>query len=249
MIDALDQGEYVHIQGAGSNRTDIKVKLYPLSDPSKQSIFENCVADVNIPVGEVFTSPVLTGTNGILHVPKIYLHDLEYRELELTFIDGMVKEYTCKNFKDEAKNRSFIKENLLYNHDALPLGEFAIGTNTTAYMMGKQFDIAPRLPILIAEKTGPHFAIGDTCFHMSEDIKTYNPDGKEMAAKDNEVSLLRKTEPEKAYFNCHTDITLPYDEIKEISVVLKDGSRIPIIKDSRFVLKGTEELNSAFDEE
>ena len=52
MIDALDQGEYVHVKGRGENRTDLKVKLYHLNDPEKETIFENCVADVNIPVGE-----------------------------------------------------------------------------------------------------------------------------------------------------------------------------------------------------
>lgn len=247
IIDALDQGEYVHIVGAGSNHTDIKVMLYPLNDRSKETTFENCVADVNIPVGEVFTSPVLKGTEGVLHVPQVYLNELEYRELELIFEDGVVTDYTCGNFKEESKNKSFIKENLLYNHDYLPIGEFAIGTNTTAYVMGKKFDIASKLPILIAEKTGPHFAIGDTCYNHSEETKTYNPDGKEIVAKDNEISLLRKTDISKAYFNCHTDITLPYDELKDISVVHKDKTRVQIIKDGRFVLPGTEELNKAFE--
>jgi len=248
IINALDQGEYVRIQGAGNNHTDIKVKLYRLKDKEKETIFENCVADVNIPVGEVFTSPVLKGTNGLLHVPKVYLNDLEYRDLELTFEDGRIIKYSCKNFEDKEKNQNFIRENLLFNHESLPIGEFAIGTNTTAYMMGKKYDIAPRLPILIAEKTGPHFAIGDTCYKMSEEVKTYNPDGKEIVARDNEISIKRKTEPEKAYFNCHTDITLPYDEIKEIAVCLVDGTSIPIIQNTRFVLEGTTVLNEAFDQ-
>jgi len=82
---------------------------------------------------------------------------------------------------------------------------------------------------------------------MSEETAVFNPDGKEIVARDNEISLLRKTEPAKAYFNCHTDITLPYDEIKEIAVVKRDGSRVPIIQDTRFVLEGTGELNEAFD--
>ena len=248
IIDALDQGEYVRIVGAGNNHTDIKVKLFELRDAAKETIFENCVADVNIPVGEVFTSPVLQGTNGILHVPRVYLRDLEYRELELVFEDGLVTGYHCKNYEDEVKNQSYIKENLLYNHEYLPLGEFAIGTNTTAYMMARKFDIASRLPILIAEKTGPHFAIGDTCYRMSEDTSVFNPDGKEIAARDNEISSLRKTEPDKAYFNCHTDITLPYDEIREITVYRKNGDTIPIIRDSRFVLEGTGDLNRPFEE-
>ena len=247
IIDALDQGDYVRILGKGNNHTDMRVKLYPLSDPKKETIFENCVADVNIPVGEVFTSPVLKGTSGVLHVPKIYLNDLEYRELELVFEDGKIVSYQCGNYDDIEKNKSFIKENLLFNHDYLPLGEFAIGTNTTAYMMAKKYDIAPRLPVLIAEKTGPHFAIGDTCYKMSEEHKVYNPDGKEIVARDNEISLLRKSDPARAYFNCHTDITLPYDEIKEIAVYKKDGTSIPIIQNARFVLEETLVLNEAFD--
>lgn len=249
IIDVLDQGRYVRIQGAGDNKTDLKIMLHHLANPEKESNFENCVADVNIPVGEVFTSPLLEGTEGLLHVPRIHLNDLEYKDLQLTFVQGKVSDYTCKNFDSKEKNQSYIKENLLYNHDSLPIGEFAIGTNTSAYMMGKKYDIAPRLPILIAEKTGPHFALGDTCYKMSEDNKVYNPDGKEIIARDNEISILRKSQPEKAYFNCHTDVTLPYDEIKEIAVYKEDGNKIPIIQEGRFVLEGTLDLNKAFDAE
>ena len=79
LIDALDQGEYVHILGTNGNRTDLNVQLHPLNDPKKETIFENCVADVNIPVGEVFTTPVLEGTNGLLHVTRVYLEGLEYK--------------------------------------------------------------------------------------------------------------------------------------------------------------------------
>ena len=75
----------------------------------------------------------------------------------------------------------------------------------------------------------------------------YNPDGKEIIARDNECSILRKTDIDKAYFNCHTDITIPYDELGEISVVTKDGASIPIILDGKFVLEGTEKLNDALE--
>ena len=136
----------------------------------------------------------------------------------------------------------------MMNRDTLPLGEFAIGTNTTAYVMGRKFDIQKKLPILIAEKTGPHFAVGDTCYSHSEDHKLYNPDGKEIVARDNELSILRKTDLSKAYVNCHTDITIPYDEIGKISVIKEDGTEIVLIQDGRFVLPGTEELNLAFEE-
>jgi len=224
IIDALDKGVSVHIKGAGKNRTDLTVQLTELSDPGKETIFENCVADVNIPVGEVFTSPRLTGTNGTLHVTEVYLNELKYLDLELQFVDGMVAGYTCKNFDTEEENKKYIKDNLLFNHEALPLGEFAIGTNTTAYVAAQKYDIASRLPILIAEKMGPHFAVGDTCFSWSEDTPTYNPDGKKIVAKDNECSILRKVDVSKAYFNCHTDITIPYDELDYIRIQRADGS-------------------------
>ena len=60
------------------------------------------------------------------------------------------------------ENKKYIKDNILFHHDTLPMGEFAIGTNTTAYRMAKVYDIADKLPILIDEKKGPHFAVGDT---------------------------------------------------------------------------------------
>ena len=66
-------------------------------------------------------------------------------------------------------------------------------------------------------------------------------------AKDNEISILRKTRPQDAYFGCHTDITLPYDELDTITGIREDGSRIPIAAGGRFVLPGTEELNRALD--
>ena len=100
-----------------------------------------------------------------------------------------------------------------------------------------------RLPILIVEKTGPHFAIGDTCYSRAEEHPIYNPDGKEMIARENEISARRGEEGFNAYFNCHTDITIPYDEIGEIVVVDPDENMISIIRDGRFVLDGTESLN------
>ena len=103
------------------------------------------------------------------------------------------------------------------------MGEFAIGTNTTAYRMARKYQIADKLPILIAEKTGPHFAVGDTC------------------------SIRRKEDISKAYFNCHTDITIPYDELGAITVVRADGTTTDIIRNGRFVVPGTEPLNEPLD--
>ena len=246
LIDALDQADYCEIKGMGDNRTDLKVNLWKLKVPAKETIFENCVADVNIPVGEVFTSPVLEGTDGVLHVTRVYLNGLEYRNLSITFKDGMISDYGCSNFEDAEESRQFVKENVLFRHDTLALGEFAIGTNTTAYVVAKRLGVEAKFPILIAEKMGPHFAVGDTCYSHAEDLKVYNPDGKEIVARENAVSALRKEKPLEAYFNCHTDITIPYDELGGLTAVRKDGSRIDIIKEGRFVLPGTEPLNEAF---
>ena len=247
IIDALDQGEYVHVRGKGANETDIKIQLHRLQNPEKETIFENCVADVNIPVGEVFTSPVLEGTDGVLYVSKVYLNELQYRDLRMEFKDGKITDYSCSNFDDEEEGRKFIRSNVLHNHDTLPMGEFAIGTNTTAYVVGKKYQIEDKLPILIAEKTGPHFAVGDTCYSWSEENRVFNRNGKEIVAKDNSISILRKEDVSKAYFHCHTDITIPYDELAEISVVTRDGERIPLLLDGRFVLPGCKLLNEAFD--
>lgn len=247
MIDVLDTGTYVRIKGSNGNQTDLLVALKSMEDPLHETVFENCVADVNIPVGEVFTSPKLKGTKGVLHVGGVYLDGLYYKDLRLTFCDGMITEYTCANYQEEEENKRYLRENVLFHHKTLPMGEFAIGTNTTAYMMGKKYGIAGRLPILIAEKMGPHFAVGDTCFSWEEDVVTCNPDGKKMIAKENECSMLRKEDVEKAYFNCHTDITIPYDELGEIVVLHKDGTETAIIQEGRFVLEGTEYLNRAFE--
>ena len=248
MIDVLDTAKQVHILGSGENKTDLYVSIYPLQDPSKETAFENCVADVNIPVGEVFTSPVLAGTTGKLHVSQVYLGDYNYLNLEIDFKDGMIVDYTCTNFEKEEENKAYIKKNLLFHHESIPMGEFAIGTNTTAYRMARIYDIAAKMPILIAEKTGPHFAIGDTCYTYDEDNMTYNPDGKAIVARDNEVSILRKEDMSKAYFNCHTDITIPYDELAHIQVIRENGETVDIIRDGRFVLEGTEILNQPLDQ-
>ena len=248
IIDALDQADHCEIKGCNGNHTDLKVNLWKLKNPAKETIFENCVADVNIPVGEVFTSPVLEGTNGVLHVTRVFLNGLEYKDLEITFENGKIQNYNCVNFATEEENKAFIKENILFRHKTLPLGEFAIGTNTTAYVAAKKLGVESKMPILIAEKMGPHFAVGDTCYSHAEEVKVYNPDGKEIVARDNEVAALRSVNPSKAYFNCHTDITIPYDELAELTAVKKDGDRITIIQNGRFVLPGTEELNEPLQE-
>lgn len=243
IICTLEKGAFVEVKGRGENVTDIRVSLCPLKDRMKQTNFENCVADVNIPVGEVFTSPVLKGTDGVLYVSEVYLNGLKFEKLKVVFKDGFVTDYSCANFDREEENRKYIEDNILFHHETLPIGEFAIGTNTTAYAMAKKYGIFSYLPILIAEKTGPHFALGDTCYSRAEDIKVYNPDGREIISRDNEVSAKRLSDNDFRYYECHTDITIPYEELQSIAAVSPDGERFAIIENGRFAVEGSEELN------
>ena len=249
LVDVLDQAEYVTVTGnaEAGNETRMKISLHALTDPAKQTNFENCVADVNIPVGEVFTSPVLAGTEGLLHVSQVYIGDFQFKNFRMEFKDGKITNYSCDNFADPEEGKKLIRQQILKNHDTLPMGEFAIGTNTTAYAVARKYGIMDKFPILIAEKTGPHFAVGDTCYSWSEDSAVYNPDGKEIIARDNEISLLRKEDVSKAYFGCHTDITIPYSELGDIAAVCGDGRKLPLIQNGRFVVAGTEKLNEELD--
>jgi aminopeptidase len=244
IIDSLDGADHAVITGVPGNDTDLKVCIHPVSDPKTETAFENCVSSVNVPLGEVFTSPVLKGTNGTLHVEEAFIRGLKYDNIRLTFKDGYLTEWSCTNFADPEKCRSYVYENLIYPHDTLPLGEFAIGTNTQAYAMAVRHGIMGLLPVLILEKMGPHFAIGDTCYAHQEDVDHFDKlTGRKLIAVDNDKSALRHTAPEEAYTNTHTDVTLPYKSLGSITAIYNNGMSIDILKDGRFVLPGTEVLN------
>jgi len=244
IIEILDGADHVHVRGKAPNRTDLVVKFQALKDPRRETNFFNCGAHVNVPAGEVFTTPELKGTSGTLHIGRTYLDELEYIDLEIKFRDGFITEYSCANFKDKKKNQDYIRENLLFPNKTLPMGEFAIGTNTLAYNVAKKYGIMRILPVLILEKMGPHFAIGDTCYGFVEDLPVYNQfNKKEIVARDNDMTLLRKTNIEKAYTRVHTDITLPYESIEFISAVAADGKRTDIIRNGKFVPECARSLN------
>ena len=246
LIDALDRADTVEVLGRGDNCTNMKVQLHRLLDPAHQTNFENCLADVNIPAGEVFTSPLLKGTEGLLHVGYVYIDGYLFRDLRIRFSDGRVTDYECSYGNDREEGRKLIRQVLFGGRDRLPLGEFAIGTNTIAYTASRKYLIGDKMPVLIAEKTGPHFAVGDTCYSYEEEIVTCNPDGKQIIARENECSALRKTDPGQAYFHVHTDITIPYEELGSITAV-SGQTRIALIENGRFVLPGTEALNEALE--
>lgn len=244
IIDTLDRADSVRVIGGEGNFTDLIINLHKLKDAKKETNFENCGADVNIPVGEVFTSPLLKGTEGTLFVKDVFIEGFYLKNLKIKVNDGMIEDYICENFENPEDNKRLVEDAILKGHKTLPMGEFAIGTNIIAYNVAKKYNIFKMMPILIAEKMGPHFAFGDTCYSHEEDNITYNPDGKAIAARDNECSIKRKTDIKNAYFNCHTDITVPLAELGDIFTNETDGSHTYIIKNGKFVLKGCEVLNN-----
>lgn len=242
LINALDKGQSVFIKGRGNNETILTVALWPIENPYRHTNFYNCLADFNVPMGEVYTSPKLVGTNGLLHVEDCYLDGLYYKNLKLWFEDGYVTDYRCDNFDTPEEGRKYIADTILHPYKTLPMGEFAIGTNTRAYCMAEKYQIWDKLPVLVSEKCGPHFALGDTCFAYEEDQSVYNYDRKEVKARENEKTALRRENPDEAYTGIHTDITLPFDSIERISVNTSRGAT-DLIRAGRFVLPGTDLLN------
>ena len=181
LIDALDKADYVEITGRDGNETSMKVQLHTLTDPEKQTNFENCVSDVNIPLGEVFTSPVLTGTEGLLHVKEVYVEDYLFKDLRMVFKDGKVTEFGCGNFPEsKEQGKDLVKQVIMRGHSWLPLGEFAIGTNTTAYAMAKKYQIGSKLFAAIAEYIDDHYVDAHTDFIRSRPCPTF-PAGRTMA--------------------------------------------------------------------
>ena len=64
-----------------------------------------------------------------------------FKDLRLEFEDGRVTEFSCGNFDS---GKELVKQVILNGHSWLPLGEFAIGTNTAAYAMAKKYNIGSR---------------------------------------------------------------------------------------------------------
>ncbi|NMD38867.1 MAG: leucyl aminopeptidase, partial [Christensenellaceae bacterium] len=102
---------------------------------------------------------------------------------------------------------------------------------------------------LIAEKMGPHIAIGDPCFARGEDSPIFNIfDDKEMVARWNEHTLSKKGK-DSCYFNLHTDITLPYDEIKSLEGYKDNKLICTFIENGKFVPDFAKELNKNMEED
>ena len=49
-----------------------------------------------------------------------------------------------------------------------------------------------------------------------------------------------------AYYGCHTDITIPYEELGSIRVIDEDGEGTSIIENGRFCAAGNGRTESSF---
>ena len=111
--------------------------------------FINCSCQVNVPDGEIFTSPVENSANGHVHFtyPTMY-EGFEVTNVCLEFKDGKCVKATAD------KNEEYLNSKLDIDAGARYLGEFAIGTNERINKFTGQ--------ILFDEKIGGsfHMALG-----------------------------------------------------------------------------------------
>lgn len=252
IVELLDNADHVRVKGANGSGTDIKIGFYKGHDLKKQTAFCSVLADLNFPVGEVFTTPKLDETAGILHIPgELFFNGLPYKELYLKYENGRIVDYGCSNFDDAQQCKNYMAENLFNNKPELPMGEFAIGTNKILDRMVRDHNIPQsKLSVLLIEKMGPHFAFGDTCFTMRETQGARNDDGRDVVARCNEISDPASGKPaHERYFFIHVDVTLPYQYTGQIAAYLPDESNetgfkeVDIVRNGQFVLPGTEILN------
>ena len=43
--------------------------------------------------------------DGVLHVTRVFLNGLEYKDLEITFENGKIQNYNCANLPTEEENK------------------------------------------------------------------------------------------------------------------------------------------------
>lgn len=110
----MQRTDKVHLKGPSDTDLTFSIKDIPAIP---------CDGRMNIPDGEVFTAPVRTSVNGIIHFncPSIY-RGTTHSDIRLVFKDGKVVEATSTNTRK-------LNEVLDSDAGARYVGEFAIGVN------------------------------------------------------------------------------------------------------------------------
>jgi aminopeptidase len=110
----MRQTDVVHLKGPGDTDLTFSIKGIPAIA---------CDGHMNIPDGEVFTAPVRTSVNGVIHFNCATLYrGTTHNDIRLVFKDGKIVEATST---DTAK----LNEVLDTDKGARYVGEFAIGVN------------------------------------------------------------------------------------------------------------------------
>ncbi len=135
----LEGKKDVHITAPGTDLT-LSIEGRP---------FVNCACQVNIPDGEIFTSPIEDSANGFVNFtyPSL-VEGFEVSNIRLEFKDGKAVKASAD------KNEEYLLKRLDTDEGARYLGEFAIGTNDLIQQFTGQ--------ILFDEKIGGsfHLALG-----------------------------------------------------------------------------------------
>lgn len=234
LIHMLDKFSVIHIKGCNGSLTNLFVNIEKKLD-NHQTKFYNMGSERNLPAGEIYCTPNLNGTNGIIHLNKTFINNDVIVDLFLKIENGMIVEYNCKNFLTEEENIKFLDEKLFENKGRMPISEFAIGTNKKLYDLLKSYHLLDKVPVIILEKTAPHIAIGDTCYAREENQVYYNENGKEVVMKSNELTSS-KSEDENTYFNNHIDIVIPFDTIGYIYGIRSNGDEEEIFINNEILL-------------
>lgn len=110
----MERTDRVHLKGPADTNLTFSIKGIPAIP---------CDGHLNIPDGEVFTAPVKTSVNGVIHFncPSLY-RGVTHNDVRLVFKDGKVVEAT-------STNTGKLNEVLDADEGSRYVGEFAIGVN------------------------------------------------------------------------------------------------------------------------
>lgn len=146
LIHRLSQTDEVRIIGPGDTNLSFSVKDIPV---------RGCSGHRNIPDGEVFTAPIKTSVQGVIHynAPSIYRGET-HQNVRFEFKDGKIVHATSSNTEK-------LNEVLDSDEGARYIGEFAIGFNP--------YCVKPMKDILFDEKIAGsiHFTPGN-CYEDTD---------------------------------------------------------------------------------
>jgi aminopeptidase len=141
LVKWLKGKKSVHVTAPGTDLT-LRIDGRP---------FRSCACEVNVPDGEVFTSPIENSANGHVH----FTYPTNYQGSQVAGVRMEFKDGKCIKATAE-KNEAYLNQMLDVDEGARFLGEFAIGTNEGITRATGQ--------ILFDEKIGGsfHMALGNS---------------------------------------------------------------------------------------